>query len=154
MKKLLIIMVILILPIFTVCDDSNMNKGEADITIDSEDVNSYYNQYEIARPVDFTFTDRRTGKKLQISIPKVVVAYDKNNKELSRYLNNKGAILYMLIKDTLSGQNINDLTDSRKRETTVKEKLVEDINRHLNEEVNEGIIDLYFPKGFSTIEIK
>lgn len=85
--------------------------------------------FEIEKPFDITLM--RDGVRIKINVEEVILAYEQDNYELPQIMNTKGPNIARIVRDVISEQKTEDLMDSKRRNTVVKENILLGINKYL-----------------------
>jgi flagellar basal body-associated protein FliL len=85
--------------------------------------------YEITREFEINLIEG--DRAVKVIVPEVILAYERDNTELSQVMNSKGSNIERRVRETISRQSIDDLSDSQKRESVVKNAILWDINTYL-----------------------
>lgn len=86
---------------------------------------------EIIQTTPIKIGEKEKDKKVNITIGKTRLAYDRNNTELPPVINTKGPNIGRIIRDTILKQRIVDLLDTKTRESIVYEAIILNINKFL-----------------------
>ncbi len=89
--------------------------------------------FEVERPFDVTIVEDWNGynKMVKVVVPKVILAYDPQNRELPTIINTKEPNIERIIRESLSEQKITDLINSKTREKVVVDDILENLNAYL-----------------------
>ncbi len=90
-----------------------------------------YTVYEVMEIIEINIIGKKDEGNLKVILPKVVLAYNKNNIALSQVLSTKGSRIGRIVRESISSKSISDLLNTQLWESVVKESLVIDINNYL-----------------------